>query len=118
MYRSSFEEVKKFHVEVEDAAVRLEELLMQKKKKMMQAARVHALETETHEVFAGESDAIASRLMPRARVRQIGLKRRCTGAKAKPWNARLNAYYIILLLLGWVSRKMFEKRSKIEMFTI
>lgn len=48
--RSSFEDVKKFHGEVEGAAVRLEELLIQKKKKMIQAARVHALETETHEV--------------------------------------------------------------------
>lgn len=49
-HRSSFEDVKKFHSEVEDAAVRLEELLLQKKKKIMQAARVNALEVETHEV--------------------------------------------------------------------
>lgn len=48
--RSNFEEVKKFHSEVEGAAVRLEELMLQKKKKIMQAARVQALETETHEV--------------------------------------------------------------------
>lgn len=52
--RSSFEDVKKFHGEVEDAAVRLEELLLHKKKKLMQAARVHALETETHEVYMTE----------------------------------------------------------------
>ncbi|XP_025409795.1 rho guanine nucleotide exchange factor 40-like isoform X2 [Sipha flava] len=49
---SSFEDVKKFHGEVEGAAVRLEELLLQKKKKIMQAARVHALESETHEVLS------------------------------------------------------------------
>lgn len=48
--RSSFEDVKKFHAEVEGAAIRLEELLSQKRLKMIQAARVHALETETHEV--------------------------------------------------------------------
>lgn len=42
--------MKKFHGEVEGAAIRLEELLSQKKMKMIQAARVHALETETHEV--------------------------------------------------------------------
>lgn len=50
-HRSSFEDVKKFHGEVESAAVRLEELLLQKKKKIIQAARVRALETETHEVI-------------------------------------------------------------------
>ncbi|XP_060843323.1 puratrophin-1-like isoform X1 [Rhopalosiphum padi] len=49
---SSFEDVKKFHSEVEGAAVRLEELLLQKKKKIMQAARVNALEAETHEVLS------------------------------------------------------------------
>ncbi|KAE9534884.1 hypothetical protein AGLY_008176, partial [Aphis glycines] len=49
---SSFEDVKKFHSEVEGAAVRLEELLLQKKKKIMQAARVNALEVETHEVLS------------------------------------------------------------------
>lgn len=57
-YRSSFEDVKKFHSEVEGAAVRLEELLLQKKKKIMQAARVNALEAETHEVTIISRDNI------------------------------------------------------------
>ncbi|XP_050423665.1 rho guanine nucleotide exchange factor 40-like isoform X2 [Adelges cooleyi] len=49
---SSFEDIKKAHCEIEGAAIQLEDLLSIKKKKLIQAARVRALETETHEVIS------------------------------------------------------------------
>ncbi|XP_050525448.1 puratrophin-1-like isoform X2 [Daktulosphaira vitifoliae] len=49
---SNFEDIKKSHSEIDDAAVQLEELLLIKKNKLLQAARVRALEAETNEVIS------------------------------------------------------------------